>query len=105
MFFPELCVRFGTLEDFRPDLVIYDAGVDVHEDDDLGNLRLGCIWVCWGLGLRALGCSVGSCLFGERQETSKGGFRNPVATKGCRAGYIFLGVPVTAVIVFMETIM
>ncbi|CAE7243269.1 unnamed protein product [Symbiodinium natans] len=28
----------GTLDDFRPDLVLYDAGVDVHEDDDLGNL-------------------------------------------------------------------
>lgn len=30
----------AVLETFRPDLVIYDAGVDVHEKDDLGRLRL-----------------------------------------------------------------
>ncbi|CAE7864905.1 unnamed protein product, partial [Symbiodinium sp. KB8] len=28
----------GALDDFRPDLVLYDAGVDIHVDDDLGNL-------------------------------------------------------------------
>ena len=27
-------------ENFNPDLVIYDAGVDVHENDKLGNLKL-----------------------------------------------------------------
>lgn len=30
----------GVLAQFRPDLVIYDAGVDVHEMDRLGRLRL-----------------------------------------------------------------
>ena len=28
------------LKNFNPDLVIYDAGVDVHENDKLGNLKL-----------------------------------------------------------------
>lgn len=28
------------LETFRPDLVLYDAGVDPHRDDELGRLRL-----------------------------------------------------------------
>ena len=27
---------FQTLQTFKPDLVIYDAGVDVHKDDLLG---------------------------------------------------------------------
>lgn len=27
----------AVLEDFRPELVLYDAGVDVHVEDDLGN--------------------------------------------------------------------
>ena len=39
----------GALDDFRPDLVLYDAGVDIHVDDDLGNLplgkHLGQVWV------------------------------------------------------------
>ena len=30
----------GLLDSFRPDLVLYDAGVDPHTDDDLGRLRL-----------------------------------------------------------------
>jgi acetoin utilization deacetylase AcuC-like enzyme len=29
-----------VLESFRPDLVLYDAGVDPHMDDSLGNLAL-----------------------------------------------------------------
>jgi acetoin utilization deacetylase AcuC-like enzyme len=28
----------GVLQDFRPDIVLYDAGVDVHVDDALGKL-------------------------------------------------------------------
>ena len=28
------------MESFRPDLVLYDAGVDVHADDDLGRLEM-----------------------------------------------------------------
>ncbi|CAK9106366.1 unnamed protein product [Durusdinium trenchii] len=28
----------GALEDVRPELVLYDAGVDIHVEDDLGNL-------------------------------------------------------------------
>lgn len=28
------------LETFRPDLVLYDAGVDPHWEDELGRLRL-----------------------------------------------------------------
>ncbi|CAL8333658.1 unnamed protein product [Boreogadus saida] len=30
----------GLLDSFRPDLVLYDAGVDPHTEDDLGRLRL-----------------------------------------------------------------
>ncbi|KAM3874723.1 uncharacterized protein SYNPCC7002_A1628-like [Diretmus argenteus] len=30
----------SVLETFRPDLVLYDAGVDPHRDDELGRLRL-----------------------------------------------------------------
>ena len=30
----------GLLQDFRPNLVIYDAGVDPHVDDALGRLAL-----------------------------------------------------------------
>ncbi|KAL3162654.1 hypothetical protein ABBQ38_008699 [Trebouxia sp. C0009 RCD-2024] len=30
----------GVLQDFRPDLVLYDAGVDPHHDDRLGGLSL-----------------------------------------------------------------
>ena len=30
----------GVLDEFRPELVLYDAGVDIHVDDDLGNLLL-----------------------------------------------------------------
>ena len=30
----------GVLQDFRPDLVLYDAGVDPHHDDKLGRLKL-----------------------------------------------------------------
>lgn len=30
----------GVLQDFRPDLVLYDAGVDPHRDDQLGRLNL-----------------------------------------------------------------
>ncbi|CAL8363370.1 unnamed protein product [Merluccius merluccius] len=30
----------GLLDSFRPDLVLYDAGVDPHQDDELGRLRL-----------------------------------------------------------------
>lgn len=30
----------GVLQDFRPDLVLYDAGVDPHHDDKLGRLCL-----------------------------------------------------------------
>ncbi|GAB4813155.1 hypothetical protein N2152v2_000201 [Parachlorella kessleri] len=30
----------GILQSFRPDLVLYDAGVDPHEDDELGRLAL-----------------------------------------------------------------
>ena len=30
----------GTLQDFRPDLVLYDAGVDVHAGDALGRLAV-----------------------------------------------------------------
>lgn len=29
-----------ALDSLKPELVLYDAGVDVHEDDDLGNLRI-----------------------------------------------------------------
>ena len=29
-----------TMQDFKPNLVLYDAGVDVHEADALGGLRL-----------------------------------------------------------------
>lgn len=28
------------LDTFRPDLVLYDAGVDPHREDELGRLRL-----------------------------------------------------------------
>lgn len=34
------CVLPGVLADFRPDLVLYDAGVDPHVDDALGRLAL-----------------------------------------------------------------
>lgn len=30
----------GVLSSFRPDLVLYDAGVDVHVDDQLGRLAV-----------------------------------------------------------------
>ena len=30
----------GILETFKPDLVLYDAGVDPHKDDVLGKLNL-----------------------------------------------------------------
>lgn len=30
----------GVLQDFRPELVLYDAGVDPHHDDKLGRLSL-----------------------------------------------------------------
>ena len=30
----------GLLQDFRPNLVIYDAGIDPHVDDALGRLAL-----------------------------------------------------------------
>jgi len=30
----------GVLQDFRPDLVLYDGGVDPHADDKLGRLKL-----------------------------------------------------------------
>lgn len=30
----------GVLQSFRPDLVLYDAGVDVHEADSLGRLNI-----------------------------------------------------------------
>lgn len=30
----------GLLDTFRPDLVLYDAGVDPHWEDELGRLRL-----------------------------------------------------------------
>ncbi len=30
----------GVLQDFRPDVVLYDAGVDVHEADELGKLAV-----------------------------------------------------------------
>lgn len=33
-------VLTGTLQSFRPDLVLYDAGVDPHVDDKLGRLSL-----------------------------------------------------------------
>ena len=29
-----------VLDSFRPSLVLYDAGVDVHKDDQLGKLKL-----------------------------------------------------------------
>jgi Deacetylases, including yeast histone deacetylase and acetoin utilization protein len=28
------------LDSFRPDVVLYDAGVDPHKDDELGKLNL-----------------------------------------------------------------
>jgi acetoin utilization deacetylase AcuC-like enzyme len=30
----------GILDDFRPDVCLYDAGVDPHADDELGRLCL-----------------------------------------------------------------
>jgi acetoin utilization deacetylase AcuC-like enzyme len=30
----------GILQDFKPSLVLYDAGVDPHKDDELGRLAL-----------------------------------------------------------------
>lgn len=30
----------GVLQDFRPDLVLYDAGVDIHQGDTLGRLAV-----------------------------------------------------------------
>lgn len=30
----------GTLDSFRPDLVLYDAGIDPHAEDALGRLAL-----------------------------------------------------------------
>jgi acetoin utilization deacetylase AcuC-like enzyme len=58
----------GVLSSFRPQLVLYDAGVDVHVDDELGRLSVsdkgeggtwwadttvsstyysvGCCWLC-----------------------------------------------------------
>ena len=30
----------GVLQNFKPDLVLYDAGVDPHHDDKLGRLKL-----------------------------------------------------------------
>jgi acetoin utilization deacetylase AcuC-like enzyme len=30
----------GILQDFKPDLILYDAGVDPHKDDALGRLAL-----------------------------------------------------------------
>ena len=29
-----------ALRSYSPDAVIYDAGVDIHEDDDLGHLNI-----------------------------------------------------------------
>lgn len=31
---------FAAIHSFRPDFIIYDAGVDIHEDDDLGLLNI-----------------------------------------------------------------
>ncbi len=30
----------GYLDEFRPDIVLYDGGVDVHGDDSLGRLAM-----------------------------------------------------------------
>jgi acetoin utilization deacetylase AcuC-like enzyme len=30
----------GVLSSFRPQLVLYDAGVDIHADDELGRLSV-----------------------------------------------------------------
>jgi acetoin utilization deacetylase AcuC-like enzyme len=30
----------GYLDQYRPDIVLYDAGVDVHGDDGLGRLAM-----------------------------------------------------------------
>jgi acetoin utilization deacetylase AcuC-like enzyme len=30
----------GVLSSFRPQLVLYDAGVDIHVDDELGRLSV-----------------------------------------------------------------
>ncbi len=48
MNYPTCLMMFSTveahlpwlLETFRPDLVLYDAGVDPHWEDELGRLRL-----------------------------------------------------------------
>jgi acetoin utilization deacetylase AcuC-like enzyme len=54
-----------VLQDFRPDLVLYDAGVDVHQADDLGRLcisdaglmrrELLVLDTCLGLGVPVAG--------------------------------------------------
>ena len=35
-----MCIRDRSIEDFRPDFVIYDAGVDVTANDSLGHLEM-----------------------------------------------------------------
>jgi len=34
-------VLSSTLASFRPDVVLFDAGVDVHANDALGRLKVG----------------------------------------------------------------
>ncbi|PNH03939.1 hypothetical protein TSOC_009972, partial [Tetrabaena socialis] len=56
----------AVLRDFRPDLVLYDAGVDTHESDALGRLALSdeglrrrellVLDTCLGFGVPVAGC-------------------------------------------------
>jgi hypothetical protein len=42
MYVPAAAVQVlpGVLSSFRPQLVLYDAGVDIHADDELGRLSV-----------------------------------------------------------------
>lgn len=46
----------GVLASFKPDLVLYDAGVDPHKEDSLGKLALS------DAGLMRRELQVGACL-------------------------------------------
>ena len=54
----------GILQSFKPDLVLYDAGVDPHEEDELGRLAL----TDEGLQRRELLVGRGGCCCGLTLE-------------------------------------
>lgn len=83
------------LSSFRPDLVLYDAGVDPHEDDALGRLALsdeglrrrellvGAAWVGFG-GVRAGGCMLALSDEGLRQQELLVGVVRDLGGECCR---------------------